>query len=406
MNGSPRYERVEGTNLIGYMDDNEDGVTDGSDGGIYAGWSIVGSSSVQGMGGLAANQHDYQDAVSMPNLTDFTYYEERAKNEAARLRIDGVLDCTGVYGDDPGENRHLYLHGTAANPIVIDGPVVVRGSLIISGVVTGQGSLYVAGNIYVADDITYKNPLTTDRPASNDEATTEQWLQDNQNADSLGLYAREHVVLGDYTDSNWQSSVSSWVNNATNESKEDAGLDGIPNTRAGRDGVSGTADDDVLEGDGVFSIETYSQLHADLGLIPPELVGQPIPGTGEDIDGDGQYDPRTSMSEFDLPSPLNSGLWGGNLAPGTTNYNEVATNQIARVDGALYTNHTLAGRIENSGAEIRFNGCVISRNEAIVFNASQLIFNHDARLLGGGKAFGFHVPLTWAPIKVLIREVR
>ena len=35
VNGSPRYEASHGTQLLGYLDDNGDGIKDGSDGGVY-----------------------------------------------------------------------------------------------------------------------------------------------------------------------------------------------------------------------------------------------------------------------------------------------------------------------------------------------------------------------------------
>src|SRR6185295_1342553 len=105
------------------------------------------------------------------------------------------------------------------------------------------------GNVYVPKNLTYLNPPTTWRPATNSEADTEAWLSANMGKDALGLFAREHVVVGDYTNSSWQSYVNSWVNDPLNKSKEDAGLDGVQNTKAGMDGIMGTADDDVLEND-------------------------------------------------------------------------------------------------------------------------------------------------------------
>ncbi|MEZ5975386.1 MAG: hypothetical protein R3E96_11260 [Planctomycetota bacterium] len=72
--------------LSGYIDDNGDGLEDGNDGGIWAGWDIVNSQNVRDNGGLAMNQHDFDDAIEMPNLSDLTRYEAMALEHGARSR--------------------------------------------------------------------------------------------------------------------------------------------------------------------------------------------------------------------------------------------------------------------------------------------------------------------------------
>ncbi len=202
INGQPRFQRIDGTDLQGYIDDNGDGITDGSDGGIYAAWAIKGTQNVRGMGGLSKNQHEFVDPIPMPNLTDLSLYEQLAREKGGTISIGGqVVVDDGVVVDDPGEPPCLYLEGTMDNPIVINGPVVVRKDVIISGYVTGQGVIYDGRNVYVPKNLYYKNPPTTPRPASTSEADMEAWLQENQNKDFLGLFAREHIAWGDYTDS-------------------------------------------------------------------------------------------------------------------------------------------------------------------------------------------------------------
>jgi hypothetical protein len=290
---------------------------------------------------------------------------------------------------------------------MLNGAVVVRGSVIIKGVVQGKGTVYSGKNVYIADDVTYKNMAPNGgTPNGTSESQMESWLNNpnTQTADGLGLFAREHVILGNYTTSSWQSNVSSWVNNPLNESKEDLGLDNLPNTRNGRDGIAGTPDDDVLESNNTWEVEYYTQAHADAGLIPPgKNIGDAIPGTGEDIDGDGAFDPRTAMTEFyidgNATGTVNTALWQ-NWPAGLTNYNQVGTSYIGVIDAAIYTNHTVAGRITSDAPNnnITFLGAVVSRNEAIVYSANRLEFKHDIRLLGGGKAFGFDLPKTWQPV--------
>ncbi len=404
VNGSPRYESTDGTNLQNYIDDNHDGVTDGSDGGVYSGLQVVNSGNVNGMGGLSQNQHSLQEQVSMPNLSDLTFYEAQAINLGSTVKIGSTTYVDGVLGDDSGEKNHLYLEGTASDPIVLDGPVVVKGSVIIKGYVTGQGSIYSEGNVYIADDLQYVNPPSTNRPSGNDEASTEAWLEANKTKDSLGLFAKEHVVVGDYENSTWQYYVNNWLNNSANKSAEDAGIDGVQNSKNGQDGIQGTADDDLLEDDGEWTVSYYTQLDATLGLLPPgKSVGDVIPGSGEDIDGDGLQDGPVQMSEFNLPSSLSSTNWAGNIDwTGTKNYSEVSSIEFAKIEACMYTNHTFGALMLNWGGDIEINGSIISRNESIIYGADSIKMAHDSRLLsGGGDNYGFYAPKDWEAISVL-----
>lgn len=391
--GQPVYDSVDydGTtaSLSGYQDDNGDGLTDGADGGVFSAWDITGAQNVRGVGGNSSNQHDFDDQVPMPNLSDMHIYEERSLADGNTISIGGSIVCDGVAGDTAGETGNLYLHGTLADPIVLNGPVVVRGDLIISGVVSGQGAIYTSGNVYVPESIQYLNPPTSTRPADNQQSTTEAWLAANWDADFLGLFSGEHVVVGDHTNSSWRSNVGGWMSSSMNGSAEDAGEDGIPNTRKGRDGVNGTADDDVLEGDGVFTVEYYSQADADHGLIPPGLgVGDVIPGTGEDIDGDGQYDPQTSLADIDLSSPLDQAHWDGNMpAAGIASYSDISSLYANNLDAVFYTNHSFSWSVRGS-QPARINGALISRNENIVYGTPSLEMNYDARMLGGNSGLG------------------
>jgi len=422
VNGIPRYSKVEGTDLQGYMDDNGDGVSDGSDGGIYAGWDIVGTDRVRGMAGdvwtqadadagrcdasqvgQAKNQHDFLDKIDMPNLTDLTVYEQIGKGQNASISIGGTQMCDAVVGDEPGEQQNLYLHGTEANPIVLNGLVVVRGNLIISGKVTGKGALYCGRNVYVPKNLEYVNPvdpIPTDSPS---EGELETWLTDNQDKDALGLFAREHVVVGDYTNSTWQYYVNNWINDHRNKSEEDAGSDGIPNTSEGRDGIAGTDDDDVLEDDDEWTVQHYSQEDADSGLVPVGLaVGDAVPGTGEDIDGDGAYDDTTTLSDFSLDVSLDQSNWEGNMPGGVTTYTGISSTTPTNVDAAFYTNHSLAALSLAWSSDMHWRGCVVSRNEAIIYGTKTINFHYDLRLYGGGESFGFYLPKVWAPIETLL----
>ncbi|MEM7263772.1 MAG: hypothetical protein AAF488_17420 [Planctomycetota bacterium] len=406
VNGSPRYQSANGNLLEGYIDDNGDGVEDGSDGGVFASWSVLNENNVRGMGGSTQNQHEWQPYVDMPNLSDLTIYEAMAANEGGSIRVGGSTVVTHVLGDDASEPDNLYLEGTAANPIVLDGPIVARGDVILKGYVTGQGTIYAGRNVYVADDLTYLDPPTSTRPSSNDESTVEAWRAANANKDALGLFAREHVVVGDYTNGTWRHYVNNWLNDSNNESKEDAGADGIQNTRDGPDGVPGTADDDLLEGDGVWTVDYYTTSDQQLGLIPPgKSVGDVIPGSGEDIDGDGVFDPRTDMTEFEISQSLNPGNWAG-LTTTHSSYSDISSIYFEKIDASFYTNHFFAAlMLAHDGSQwvdLEMNGSIVSRNESIIYGATWIYMNHDERLTGGNGAynFGLYLPRTWNPIEV------
>lgn len=388
VNGQPAYTAVNSggatVQLTGYQDDNGDGLQDGNDGGIWSGWDIANAQNVRGIGGDAQNQHDFDDQVPMPNLSDMTQYEELAASHGSSISIAGVQVADEVFGDDPGEQGNIFLEGTAANPIVIDGPVVIDGDVIIKGYVTGQGSIFASGNVYVPDSITYVDPPSSERPTSNAQADTEAWLTANWDKDFLGLFSAENVVVGDHTHWLWRHYVGNWLGSSLNSSVEDAGEDGIPNTAAGVDGILGTADDDVLEGDGVWTVEYYDQADADLGLIPPGYgVGDPIPGSGEDIDGDGSYDSQITLSDVTLTTPINSTNFGGNVPfGGISNYNSIASLYAYNLDATFYTNHSFCWTVLGSNVA-QVNGAIISRNESIVYGTPSVEMNYDCRLLGG-----------------------
>jgi hypothetical protein len=405
--GQPTYDSVswDGSHahLSGYHDDNGNGLSDGLDGGVFSGWNIVNAQNIQGIGGQATNQHSFQPQIAMPNLSDLSSYEANAIQQHGSISIGGTVVSDAVYGDGAGEKQNLYLVGTAANPIVINGPVVVRGDVIISGYVTGQGAIYSGGNVYCPNSVQYKNAPATTRPASNSQADTEAWLSSNWGKDSLGLFARENIVIGDFTNSTWQYYVSSWMGDTMNVSKEDAGSDGIPNTRAGRDGVLGTSDDDVLENDGVWTVEHYTAQDASLGLIPSgKHVGDAIPGTGEDIDGDGVFDGQTTLSNVLENKPLNTANWGGNMpASGISSYSSIASMSANRMDAVFYTNHTFCWVVLGS-SDAQVNGAVVSRNEDIIYGTPNIRFNYDCRMLGGNSSpIGQYLPkMLQPPIRV------
>ncbi|MCH2580106.1 MAG: hypothetical protein MK133_02790, partial [Planctomycetes bacterium] len=161
--------------------------------------------------------------------------------------------------------------------------------------------------------------------------------------------------------------------------------------------------DDFLEDDGVWTVSHYTEEDAERNLIPEGKVpGDVIPGSGEDIDGDGDYDGTTRMSEFDLRQPLSREHWAGNLQEGQEPYSDVSNSEIGRLDAAFYTNHTFAAVVSNPAGRIQINGAVVSRNESIIYAADGLELNHDERLPGRGTSqSGFDSPLGWDPVRFI-----
>lgn len=400
VNAMPRFDAIgladpAHPDLLLYRDDNGDGLQDGADGGIFSAWDIVGASQVRGTGGEARNQHAFGEPTALPQLGDLRGYETTALQLGSSIEVGGGIGgdgspqppiqlCDEILGDESGEPQNLVLIGTTARPIILDGPVVVRGDVILKGVITGRGSIFAGGNLYIADDVTYANAPTS-WPSQLDEAGLEAWLAANVGADFCGLYARENVVIGDFTNSGWQSRVDRWLSDPANDCSEDAGADGIPHTRDGKDGIAGTADDDLLEGDGAWTVEHYTELQAQLGLLPPgKTVGDPIPGSGEDLDGDGLQDGAITLSDFDLAAALDSGDWAGNLPPGTVTYDELASTTVTTVEALVATAHAAAMSSVAYGSDFHLRGGLVARIETMLATTKSMQFWQDPRLLGGG----------------------
>lgn len=312
------------------------------EGNIYAGFEINdGGQGIRGSGGDKdvngnyPNQHPYSDKLNMPNLNDLSYYETAAKAKNGSVVIDGVTLIDNVLGDDAGERANIILIGTSSKPIEINGSVVVRGDVIIKGVIKGQGTIYAGRNIYVANDLTYKNAPGSPRPSSNNPDALDEWVNANKDKDLAGFAAKENIILGDYTGrtgGSWYA--SSYLFNMGNE---DTGRDGIPDTN------------DTGEDNGIFESQY------------------------EDMDGDGVKDNNYNWSNVQTQTSLGN---FANCPAGVSNFRDIATNSLNKIDGVFYTNHAFAGRLGNGAA---VNGAIISKDEAIIYS-NTLTMNYDERV--------------------------
>lgn len=311
------------------------------EGNIYAGFEIDdGGQGIRGSGGYRdangnyPNQHPYSDKLDMPNLNDLSYYEITAKRNGGSVAVDGVTLINNVFGDDPGESGNIVLIGTSSKPIEINGTVVIRGDVVIKGVIKGQGTIYAGRNIYVANDLTYKNAPGSPRPSSNNPDALDNWVMAQKDKDLVGFAAKENIILGDYTGRTGGSwSASSYL---FGMGDEDVGRDGIPDTH------------DTGEGNRIFE---------------PQY---------EDIDGDGVKDNNYGWPDVQTQSSIKN---FANCPAGVSNFGDVATNSLNKIDGVFYTNHAFAGRLGNGAA---VNGAIISKDEAIIYS-NILTINYDER---------------------------
>lgn len=303
-------------------------------------------------GGLAGTSPDtYVRAgvprETMPNLKDFSYYEDKALASSSNgIWVGGTRLVTSVHS---GAKTGLYLAGTDASPVKIVGTVVVPGDVVIKGKISGHGTLYVGGNLYVAGDMTYKNPPSWSVPPETmSPSQRDKWVADSKSKDLVVFAVREAILGGDVNSSDWKSSCY------------DAAGYGLKNiggeSNLGQDGISQTGDDGV------------SFVHED--------------GTKSawfDADGDGATDGNYNYSsQLAMSSTRASKISGYPTSSGSpVAYSSVANNNMNLLDGVFYTNHAAAMRLARNNAV--FHGSLISRDEAVIFSGS-LTFMYDARV--------------------------
>ncbi len=297
------------------------------------------------------------------------------------------------------------------------------------------------------------------------ETNQEEWLSNNLDAtkDLLGLFANESICMGDMytsTDRNYLSSALSQgtatltiyvdvdksdttteTSHGLNESDEARlGPDGVPNTRTDKYKYPDGTYRDIeyaQEKDGKWNVRFYTPDNPPAtGAVNP-YSGNPctvlpisvdpnaviaktysnwtqaekdavIPGSGEDLDGDGHYDngidvyDAVAFSEEDATTVRNSSnkdvawnsvltldpnTWRGTMdtKSSSKNLGDVASsnsgNGVKRLDALTYTNHVWGGYIKGP-----VNGSLISRIESTnVSSTAGCPINHDDRVAAGGK---------------------
>ena len=147
--------------------------------------------------------HSGVKRLDMPNLKEFAAYEAKAVEEGGKLYVGTQLLVDAVHSN--GSKPGLYLAGTSANPIRVDGPVVIPGDVVIKGTITGVGTLYVGGHLYIADDVIYADgPDFSTPPSSMSQSDRDQWVSSAVDGgdDLVGFAVRESILAGDVNTSN------------------------------------------------------------------------------------------------------------------------------------------------------------------------------------------------------------
>jgi hypothetical protein len=278
--------------------------------------------------------HPYLPRINMPYLGNLTIYEDIAVKKGGTLSQGGTLLVDAVLGDQVTEDENLVLIGTEENPIVINGPVVIKNDVVLKGVISGQGTIYAGRNVHIIGDLRYKNPPSWPKPMYDADAV----LEANKSKDMIGLAAKGSVILGDYTGDEWLAVTKKYQTTPFT----------TPYIVDPSDAANGYVSYYDEEGKPWFD----GDYRADDGGLKDDGAG-------------GKEARKFYESSFS-----------------DTYIQSISDEQVQWVDAVIYTNHLLSGKVGST----TFNGTLVCRDEAIVYNGS-LWVNYDLRVAGGGYEF-------------------
>ncbi|MCP4650551.1 MAG: hypothetical protein GY853_10790 [PVC group bacterium] len=265
-----------------------------------------------------------QQLLDMPYLGDLNYYKGLAATHNGTIKQGGATVVTNVLDDK------IVLIGTDANPIEIDGPVVVTGDVLIKGKVSGQGTIYSGRNMHIIGSVQYVDGPSWTKPDTDPTGTDTV----NEGKNFLGLAAKGNVIVGDYTESAWNSCKNYLKPSFT-----------VP-----------------------YKVDPQD---ADIGYVSYYSGGDAY-FNGDYTAYDGGTKSDGSNRRFYESSYDNT--YFASVADSYTNMN--------RVDAVVYTNHAFTGRIKN----FQMNGGIISRDEAIIYT-NYIKMNYDVRAKDKGEDF-------------------
>ncbi len=358
------------------------------------------------IGDLSSDESDYrlwaeELHAANPNLATI----KKGGQTLVSVYYDGVGPSGVEYQTDAAGNRlkdsdgkdlraadygALVLEGTENDPIVINGPVIIPSDVIIKGYVTGQGTIYSGRNIHIVGDIKYKNP-----PQWANKSTSNT---SNSSKDMLGLMAKGNIVLGDYTESGWLTSISKFLSKQPYVQQyacdtSDASI-GYPETFGGDYTVEewvGNADFNKCKNAGLADF-IPGGYKASTGKFGKAQVAYMAGEVTQAKRSDYYYVYNTNKNKIEYKWVS----WGDYYTPivqtvGTA-YNrkyyesvcldtEISSrykSAITRIDAILYNNHGIFGHL----GKCSINGSLVCRNEGIQYSEA-LYLNWDIRLYSG-----------------------
>lgn len=358
------------------------------------------------IGDLTTENSDYLTWARALHAADSSqsvlkYKDQNGQNKTISVIYNGVgpsgLEKVSVSGSNSNgqgnkvqapDYNSVVLTGTYDNPIQINGPVIIPSDVIISGYVTGQGTIYSGRNIHIVGSVIYKNPPKWTGRSIN--------RQDVVQKDMLGLMAKGNIVLGDYTQSDWLSSINTYLTKEPYVQKyqcdtSDAAI-GYPATFGGsyvaEERIS-SSDFDKCASIGLTSFIPGGYESKNGTITFGKLVEKEVTKNGqknteqqvaygrkyyESVCGDALIKSLCGNSGSNSGSGSYwGGFWGGNGNKGNGK-----TAGISQIDAVLYNNHGVFGNVGTCS----FNGSMVCRNEGINYSGN-LYFNWDVRLYSG-----------------------
>ncbi len=346
--------------------------------------------------------------IPMPYISELSSYVDYAREQRGTLTYPAVTytDTAGTEHTINGGTVNAYhsryeagpsgvstnadrgailLVGTKANPITINGPVVIDSDVLIKGYVQGQGTIYAGRNIHIIGDINYVNaPSWSGRDNTSDESDTKK-EESNTSKDMLGLMAKGNIIIGDSSDSSWHSSVDSYIK---------PGSGSVVNSYACDESDKNIGYPSTFAGD-YTAIEKVSGLSATLAETAP----------GGYDSASGQFGKIRSIKTYTGTTHKEWVQYGWNrgyyqdvkdyiltdtLSYDRRYYETVCSDAlmqavkdssgIATIDAILYNNHAIMGTPGRNGSTFNLNGCLICRDEALIFSGNGINFNWDMRL--------------------------
>ena len=322
------------------------------------------------IGDLTSENSDYRLWIeelraSDPSLCKVT--------QGGQVLVDKYYDGVGPSGKASlADNGVLILEGTQSNPIRVDGPVVVKSDVIIKGYVTGQGTIYSGRNIHIVGNIQYVNPPSWSGKRAN---------ADNSKKDMLGLMAKGNIVMGNYTESSWLSSIRTYlttqpyVQQYKCDSTDD--LIGYPETFGG----SYAATEHVAQmGTGSDPAHAPGGWDAATGQFGKVREVELSTTHEEQTPVYDRWGRQTGWTTTTVKDKALATVYDRKYYESVVEDREISSrcSTITRIDAVLYNNHGIFGKL----GKCTINGSLVCRNEGLQYT-SNLYLNWDIRLYSG-----------------------